>query len=67
VEYGLAADAAVQQGVDRGLGLAPGALEFNLAIEPSADGQRFAFLLVTGESPALTLVLNWWALMGASR
>ena len=35
--------------------------------EPSLDGQRFAFLLVTGESPALTLVQNWWALMGPSR
>jgi Tol biopolymer transport system component/tRNA A-37 threonylcarbamoyl transferase component Bud32 len=35
--------------------------------EPSVDGQRFAFLLVTGESPALMLVQNWWALMGPSR
>lgn len=32
VEHGLAADAAVQQGVDRRLRLAPRALEFNLAI-----------------------------------
>ena len=35
--------------------------------EPSPDGQRFAFLLKTGESPALTLVLNWWALVGRTQ
>src|SRR6185437_11056720 len=50
VEYGLAADAAVQQGVDRGLGLAPGALEFNLAIEPSAGGQRTQAAQITGRA-----------------
>jgi len=32
VEHDLAADAAVQQGVDRRLRLVPRALEFNLAI-----------------------------------
>ena len=39
VEHGLAADAAVQEGVERRGGLAPRALEFDLAVQSSVGGQ----------------------------
>ena len=40
VEYGLAADAAVQQGVERWGGFAPGAFELNLAVEAAVGDER---------------------------
>ncbi len=48
MQYGLAADTAVEQGVDGRAGLAPGALELDLAIEPPGGGQRAQAREVTG-------------------
>jgi hypothetical protein len=40
VEHGLAADAAVQQGVERWGGFPPGAFELNLAVEAAVGDER---------------------------
>ena len=48
MQYRLAADAAVEQGVDSRAGLAPGALELDLAIEPPGGGQCAQTREVTG-------------------
>src|SRR5690242_17079003 len=39
VQYGFAADAAAEQGVDRLGGLAPGAFQLDLGVEAAAGGQ----------------------------
>jgi hypothetical protein len=48
MQYGLAADTAAEQGVDGRAGLAPGALELDLPIEPPGSGQRAQAREVTG-------------------
>src|SRR5512146_3341420 len=48
VEDRLAADAAAEQGIDSGAGLAPGALELDLAVQSPGGGQRGQAGEVTG-------------------
>ena len=50
VEHGLAADAAVQECLDRDSGFAPGIFELNLAVEATVGDKRAQTVEVTGSA-----------------